>query len=196
MDIENYCERLKNHVLTKVSEDPETYYLHEPGEDGEMETRIMSTLIVFTQENIVVTGDLSPGRNGVISCLGYGVEWFSGQLSGDYLASKFLDKVWEADYAQRDLNAYIKERASDAWYDRDRDTIKKLKELRDFARESHWIFENGHEFHNQISEYIVDLWDYEMGIDYPSGDYEWLIAIQRQFAKKYHEQFKEEAIKA
>lgn len=102
---ENYAhmkESLQNHILEEfpAGEKIQAYWMKKPGEG-----RMMSTLILFTPEGIVITGDLCPrvGTRGVISDLNYGRGWFSGKLSGDYLCQKFLDKSWHAELATEDL---------------------------------------------------------------------------------------------
>ena len=82
---ETILRDLKDHTLEKVLDHPaekeknhfEAYYLRPP-EGG----RMMSTLITFTPEGIVIMGDLCPDGSGVISCYGYGRKWFVGKLSG------------------------------------------------------------------------------------------------------------------
>ena len=103
--IKDSVARLENHYLKVVEHTPniEMYYLREPGSG-----RMMSTLIMFTPEGIVITGDLAPGSSGhgVVSCSGYGIDWFTGLLDSDYLASKFLDRQWEREYSAEVLRAH------------------------------------------------------------------------------------------
>ncbi len=117
-------ESLKDHVLETVveTEKVQAYYLKKPG-DG----RMMSTLILFTPEGIVLQGDLTLGRNGNVSTLGHGRRWFSGDLSGSYLCEKFLHRVFVPAYAieglryeilqQRRQGDITKERARELWRD-------------------------------------------------------------------------------
>ncbi len=99
-------EGLDTNILEQVldTEKFTAFYMKRPGGG-----RIMSTLIMFTPEGITVSGDLSPGHHGVISVFGYGLGWFSGRLSEDYLCEKFLDLGWHADLAAKDLKRYAKE---------------------------------------------------------------------------------------
>jgi hypothetical protein len=95
-------ESLANHVLEEIpaGEKMQAFWMKKP-ERG----RMMSTLLVFTPEGIVITGDLCPraGTRGVVSDLNYGIGWFSGKLSPDYLCEKFLDREWHAELAAQDL---------------------------------------------------------------------------------------------
>lgn len=74
------------------------YYLRPP--DG---GRMQSTLILFAPEGIVIMGDLCPNLHGAISCMGYGVGWFSGKLSDSYLCEKFLRQTWISELAKEGL---------------------------------------------------------------------------------------------
>src|ERR1700744_5534707 len=86
---EHMRESLAGHILEPHAdhEKVKAFYLRRPG-DG----RMMSCLILFTVEGIVIMGDLTPCHNGVISCLGYGLGWFADRKSEDYLCEKFLRK--------------------------------------------------------------------------------------------------------
>lgn len=93
-------EELKDHTLEQVldTEKFKAFYMRPPGGG-----RMMSTLFLFTPEGIVIMGDLCPGHsggNGVVSALGYGLRWFTEELSGDYLCQKFLQKGWHAELAR------------------------------------------------------------------------------------------------
>lgn len=99
--VENHMrDSLKDHVLEQVldTEKFRAFYLKKPGGG-----RMMSTLIMFTPEGIVITGDLCPGQRGVISTLGYGLDWFAGKLSEDYLCQKFFQQGWHRELAEREL---------------------------------------------------------------------------------------------
>eukprot|EP00831_Metopus_contortus_P039769 TRINITY_DN31148_c0_g1_i1.p4 TRINITY_DN31148_c0_g1~~TRINITY_DN31148_c0_g1_i1.p4 ORF type:complete len:199 (+),score=35.37 TRINITY_DN31148_c0_g1_i1:1431-2027(+) len=86
---------MSGHVLVPLLNESGfcAYKMWKPG------TNILSTLITFTPCGIVLQGDITPERNGSVSCLGYGERWFSGELSPDYLAEKFLRKKWVPDEA-------------------------------------------------------------------------------------------------
>lgn len=92
---------LYHHELVVVFEDTAagmaSYRLTRPGG-----SEAQSVRIAFLGGTIVIHGDLAPGRaahdnRGVISRPGerLGVAWFAGAFSEHYVASKFLDEVWE-----------------------------------------------------------------------------------------------------
>lgn len=86
LQLANYGKNLKQHFLYQVIDTAEVqaYYLKAPGK-----ARWESTYIMFTHEGIVLSGDLCPSY-GVVSNYGYGVEWFSNELSPSYLCEKFM----------------------------------------------------------------------------------------------------------
>lgn len=106
---------IEGHVLEQALDANgfKAFYLRKP-EGG----RMMSTLLVFTPEGIVITGDVRPTREGNASSLGYGVDWFAGALGEDYLCSKFLKKGWHAELAAeelRDMAASVLAGRMDDW---------------------------------------------------------------------------------
>jgi hypothetical protein len=166
-------KRLANHTLHLLQDGPHVtaYYLRE-----RPDSRMMSTLILFTPEGIALMGDLTPQLNGSVSALGYGPAWFAGQLSPDYLCSKFLRKEWVHAIAKREL----RERADEA-------------EASGYTKEqaAKWA-EIADEFDDDAGpESLYDLlpgFDTSDGI--PGMGYEpvaggWLVAIQRTFARLY-----------
>ena len=100
-------ESLKSHILEQLldTEKFKAFKMKRPGSG-----RSMSTQILFTPEGIVISGDLCPrgGTRGVISDLGYGLDWFSGRLSEDYLCEKFLVVGWHRALAEEELTQMIK----------------------------------------------------------------------------------------
>ncbi len=102
-------ESLEGHILEQVldAERFKAFYMKRPGSDQ----RMMSTLIMFTPEGIVITGDLCPRMQtgGVISDLGYGLNWFSGKLSEGYLCEKFMQQGWYRELAEGDLRKMVKD---------------------------------------------------------------------------------------
>lgn len=93
--LERITRNLVDHELVLLGSDPSAalyhFRLQKPGG-----SRVMSSDFIFTKYQTFITGDYSPctGPNGVTSNLGNGLGWFAGKLSPDYLASKFLDRVW------------------------------------------------------------------------------------------------------
>lgn len=99
-DIKDMKEQLEGHFLVPIEggKDVEGFYMKRSAD-----SRMMSTLFLFTPEGIVILGDLRPGDNGVISDLGYGLDWFSGKLSERYLCEKFLQQGWHHEVAHERL---------------------------------------------------------------------------------------------
>lgn len=97
-------ESLKDHFLEQIldTEKFKAFYLRE-----KPDSRMMSTLIIFSPEAIILCGDLTPARNGNVSVLGYGLHWFAGFLSEGYLAEKFLQKGWHQNLAERELTDLV-----------------------------------------------------------------------------------------
>ncbi|MGV3707582.1 MAG: hypothetical protein ACO1Q7_01995 [Gemmatimonas sp.] len=169
---------LASHTLELHVDTPtlRAYYMRE-----KPNSRMMSTYIIFSREGIVITGDFCPGRRGVVSSLGYGLEWFAGQLSEDYLCSKFLEKEWVPTEGYDDLRREIlrdrrfdsisKKNAREAWDDlllEDRESIS--------ADRAYEIFTD------------AGMQDFEIGHGYRPHDAEFLCAIQQRFAELYHAQ--------
>lgn len=123
-------ESLKDHVLEQVldAEKFKAFYLKRPGNG-----RMCSTMVLFTPEGIALMGDLTPEHNGTVSCYGYGLDWFVGNLSEDYLCEKFLAKGWHADLAQDELLDLAKEILEGKHEDSFHETraIEKAREERD-----------------------------------------------------------------
>jgi hypothetical protein len=173
-------ESLKNYVLVPLQggKDIQAFYLKKPG-DG----RMMSTLILFTPEGIVLQGDLTPGRNGNVSVLGYGVGWFASDLSEDYLCEKFLQKEFIADKAKRAIQESILERRKEGSIDRE-----KARELwYETVKQWDHNLDDPHDAHAFWTECLE-----QDGADCPFYGYEpgeagWLCAIQQRFATLYNE---------
>jgi len=72
----------------EIGEKVQTYLLRESPE-----SMMMSCFILFTPAGIVITGDIAVSGHGVIAP-GYGLGWFTSELSPQYLAEKFLHKAW------------------------------------------------------------------------------------------------------
>jgi len=205
-------KQIKDHVLTKVSDKPiEVYYLHKPGVDGKMETRMGSTLVMFTPEGIILAGDLTPQTNGSVSVLGKGKGFFTANLDPDYLAVKFLrDDHYEPERARAELRQWIQE-----WlvqYRRDYgndgvpDWLIKVRDMwhatvaidrGDYKR---WMqlscddipFDTYGQLYEAMSPHIRDFWEIHPGMGYSTSEYRWLAAIQARFADAYREQYPNE----
>jgi hypothetical protein len=171
-------ESLKDHVLVPVLPHKgawASFYLRKPGEG-----RMMSCLITFTPEGIVIQGDLTPGRNGNVSVLGYGLDWFAGQLSEDYLCEKFLERRFSRERTVQAIKETILEKRRQGDIGR-LDARLFWNELRDDP-------EAGEEgLYNFISERL-DGDGEDMRQDYNKGEAGWLCAIQQRFSALYHAQ--------
>lgn len=166
-------EALADHVLVPVldTESFKGFYLKKP-EGG----RMMSTLILFTPEGIVFQGDLTPGRNGNVSTIGYGLGWFSKELEESYLCGKFLSQEFRVDLAQGAMKQSILEhRYSGKW-------------SKEHAREL-WVNIPDGDEHDGREFY--DYWTDDLnedGADFPAYGFNlaeagWLCAIQQRFAE-------------
>lgn len=172
--IERWLNNIKDHQLKLVekTEHTESYYM------GEDKTGIMSTRIVFTLGKIIIFGDFAPCNDytgGAISARGYGVEWFSSQLSLSYLGEKFLRKSWRKELAVRDAKWY----AQQARKDGDRKKFAFFKAILQAPEDS------------LDPRYIWELpncnydWIEGLGHGYNPRDLAALGTIQRKFAELY-----------
>jgi len=166
-------------------------------------------------EQIIITGDLCPGANGVLSDFGYGLGWFRSRKSEEYLCEKFLRREWVPDAALRALKYALEQEEQDAkntqepapiaaqpseWQTRldilcppyapaqARTRIEVLKEA---------IDDIGDELTSELSvartseafyEFWIDVFGdspEDQGFDYNPRDAGWLCAIQQRFAECY-----------
>lgn len=70
---------------------------------------MQSTDIIFAANHTVICGDLCPGRNGVVSNPGYGIDFFSKPRGSNYLAEKFLSQGYHKELALDGLVDLIKD---------------------------------------------------------------------------------------
>jgi hypothetical protein len=90
--IESYRGAFSRHQLHEITAPDSAvraFYLRAP------ETRMGSVLLTFSPEGITITGDNPPTDPGTVSRQRKDLDWFAGQLSGDYLCSKFLEYGYE-----------------------------------------------------------------------------------------------------
>ena len=173
---------LKGHVLEQIldTEKFKAFYLKLPGEG-----RMMSTLILFTPEGIVLMGDLCPNHHGTPSAFGYGLIWFAGHLGEDYLCSKFLHEVWQEEVAVKSIARCVAEEEEEAkanpdnpYYQRGR--WKKVQE----EWVTDWPDKRQDHLYDAITKQGFDS-DSMPGYDYLLADAGWLCAIQQRFAELY-----------
>lgn len=146
-----FDEHLKNHILEQVLDTPKfkAFYLKNP-KYGRMD----SCMFLFTPEGVIICGDLCPGndkRNSGVHAYGYGLEWFAGKLSWDYLCSKFLTQEWHIQLAAEDC----RDRAAaimlgeESFFVRDRELEEVTSERQDLASQ---IWSARHDIRNQNAQ--------------------------------------------
>ena len=215
-------QELKNHEMEEIPAGEKIRAFMMRHKDRKQYGRMQSTLFLFTPEGIVIMGDYCPGgpRNqGSISDFGYGLDWFTSSLDGDYLCSKFLHKVWQQKAAGRSLRYEIRDlRAGEydyhfekaAWKtwekrpgltkDQESFIAREVRRLRNertrkFIELIHDLedrnyVESAEQFGHAMAE-IIPGYDYcDMpGYDYPERDAELLCGLQQRFAELYAEMF-------
>jgi hypothetical protein len=172
---ESMKDTFKDHtlVLNADTDHVKAWYLKSP-EHG----RLMSCLIVFTDEGIAIMGDLVPTQNGVISSYGYGVQWFTGHLSEDYLCEKFLAKEFVPELAEQSFKESLlyARRQGDLDKEESREAWDKIESLHDELGPDR--------FYALYWDTFDDSPD-TCGYDYNPGDAGWLCAIQQKFSELY-----------
>lgn len=177
-DMSDRITYLDNHELQQHASSPDgkliSFYLKEPGKG-----RMGSVYIVFTVEGIVIMGDTCPCTNGVISVIGYDVNWFSARMSGSYLCEKFLNKQWVPEKGHAELRAAVLEtrRYGSITKDAARDAVNRLSYISPSDLGSH----EARDIYNDAG-----LVDFEIGWGYNPTDAAWLVAIQERFAATYN----------
>lgn len=174
-------ESLARHVLVPALDSGkfEAFLMKRPGEG-----RIMSTMIVFTPEGIVITGDLCPraGTRGIVSDAGYGTGWFRGRLSERYLCEKFLTDEWQLGLAASELREEIGDLRDEDGFDI---YVQKLETIAEMLE--HETIDSGQDLHDHLNNAGYETADGIPGMDYNLADAGWLCAIQQRFAELYNE---------
>lgn len=150
-------------------------------------SRIQAALIVFTPEGIVIMGDLVPGWRAAVSAFGKGLEWFSGELSPDYLASKFLEKDFLPESAARYLSEHKAMVAEQCDVGKGRgvtDEIEAIDEAIASLMSGDWGAES---FYSFLHEQDIDGVHDGVGRDYHPGHLDLLVRTQKAFARLYRE---------
>lgn len=180
-----------------------------------------STRILISREplaeQIIITGDLCPGANGILSNFGYGVRWFGRKQSEEYLCSKFLRREWVPAAALRALKYDLeqeKQHAKDLhepasiakqpseWETR-RDILCPPYEPRKTQTRIEALTEaiddvgdepNGEpavtRSHEAFHEFWIEVFGdspEDQGFDYNPRDAGWLCAIQQRFVECYRD---------
>ncbi len=152
---------------------------------GRANTSSYAIYVASFAHRLCITGDIMLGANrqGLVSTLNYGIHWFSGHLSEDYLCEKFLPEVWQWEIAVEGIEDRIEIDEEDYGW-------KHLaKELREFIAKPDW-------HHDGLG--CPDVWEYcdrmrgigcetdELpGYGYPRVEAGWLCAIQQRFQELY-----------
>jgi hypothetical protein len=139
--------------------------------------RMESTTLTQADEYLVIHGDLCPGKHGVVSPIGYTLDWFARATSPHYLGEKFLQKGWHKELAEKWVAEQLAMSLSEwADYGLEFDQRDKLKEL--------CLDDMGDRmFYDALYE-IESSWVEEdlPGYDYDPQDMRVLCAIQQRFA--------------
>lgn len=182
---EQMRKALENRVLELVQYgDVTAYYLKDPAQG-----RMMSTMLLFTPEGIVLMGDLTPNRNGVISSYGYSQDWFGKPLSEGYLCSKFLAEEYVPGAAQEDLrdpNSHWREIEGALPTEEEKSRLERLDEIAEELDEhdAEWLCRE-----LEDAGYVID--DGPPGWTYSPHEAGWLCAIQQRFAELYQSELAE-----
>jgi len=175
---------------------------------------MMSTYIIFAVGRIIITGDMPVRDNGIIAA-GYDLEWFSGGLSPDYLAEKFLEKDFHPEIAMRQWREMIDQYQTELDQFRAECGDEEPDNL--LLRETAWRYD-WHKVHGTVIDAmklviergVEDFDSYEsvtgialrqdggpvdefhpandlesIGWGYDPNEIGWLAAIQRRFAECY-----------
>jgi hypothetical protein len=142
----------------------------------------LNEFIFSPRGHIVICGDtiLSDSTHGLVSCVGYGLPWFTSRLSESYLCEKFFRKD-EFDFKEciKDLKYRLE------YYEDDGDTHAKLSELI-AEMEGDWYEENQHHHAVYDALHAIDtdlLCDSSPGFGYPRKPAAWLCGLQQRFAE-------------
>ena len=173
-------EALKNHVLEEALPFGHgflAYYMRDPGQG-----RMMSTLLVFTPEGIVLMGDLcpgGPGNRGSISNYNYGIGWFSRPQSEYYLCEKFMAREWQSIVAAK----FVREHIAEITLSGDPDYLKDLPEWEDLLNRLDAGEMGSDHFHDALQELGYEHED--EGYEYNLNEAGWLCGIQQKFVELY-----------
>lgn len=140
-------------------------------------------LITFLPTAIVITGDVAPGHNGIVSSRGYGMNWFRSQCDPRYLAEKFLSKRWVPEHCAESLQAQADDLRDTAAAD-GLPEPEKAEKLRDLAAS----IRRGDMMADEVYDELQDLDMADDGLPghwYDPWELATLAAIQERFAAEY-----------
>ena len=175
---QQYAESLAGHELTVVADTPlvKCFRMAKPG------TRVMSVVITFTPEGIVIQGDFTPERNGSVSCIGYSLAWFAGRLGGSYLCEKFLTQRYVLELAVAELRDPQSHWREDA-------TPDQLAGLDECARRVADYYYGPERLYDALADLGYPCDEGTPGFNYDPKESAALHAIQKRFSQLYHQNF-------
>lgn len=170
---QHMVDALRNHTLTEITPKGSSVRAFSMREGG---SRIMSVLLLFTPEGIILAGDLRLTTSGVVIAYHQDLNWFLGALHEQYLCSKFLQKEWQPSVAERDLLCLMSE--SDDLTPERKEALTRVFEDIDTMTQ--------HDFRAALQGHLDEEVAAGLGAgDYSHADAGWLVIIQRTFATLY-----------
>ena len=181
---------------------------------AEPKSRMESVLVMFSPEGVQIVGDMTFGResNAFVSNGGYGVGWFSSELSEDYLLEKFMRRSLQWDVAEADVDIVVEEAVEaleEQWRkDGEWDEIEhvdvvllfrevNITKLRDHRDDALAAISARDEM--ALADAIIAIGGCDamesFGLGYDTVDAGVLIGIQRAFRRLYDELAKSELVK-
>ena len=190
---ENMRRSMADKVLTVVTEyEGMVIYRLGPADGSWMESTRILVARAPLHEQIIVTGDLCPGDNGIMSDFGYGLGWFGSRKSEGYLCEKFLRREWVPAAALRALKYALEQEEEEAAISdkpsKARARISALREAIDSVCDEPTGESNVTRHHEAFYEFYVGVFGdspEDEGFDYNPRDAGWLCAIQQRFAECY-----------
>jgi hypothetical protein len=142
-------------------------------------------------EQIIITGDLCPGDNGILSDFGYGLGWFGSRKSEEYLSEKFLRREWVPEAALRALRYALQEEIDSS--ERDDSDIRAARiDKLNYELDGIGDAPTGESAITRSHEAFYEFWvevfgdsPEDQGFDYNPRDAGWLCAIQQRFCECY-----------
>lgn len=181
--LEMFTRIFSEHSLKVISEDEplRVYQLRDPKTGA-----LGGCYVIETPCNMAITGDLSPGHNGVFSNTSYSVEWFSRPHGPQYLAEKFLTKSWQPELAAETLRdpgsgiaVWAKEVFDHEKYVKTMAALEALSVDIDCGDNA-----SPDDIYRELSDLgIDDAWEFSVGWGYDPRDYGLLSAIHRRFVE-------------
>ena len=172
----------------------EIWWMQRPG------TSMMRVELVFAPSGIVLLGDLTPTRNGVISRAGYGISWFGSKQSEGYLCSKFLEETWVPSKCAAYLRELLANETEEAvpvdWGNlangateepelHEELTAEQAELLRNLVSDLGRGEASEGMVYDEMSRVGFSMDDGIPGYDYDPTAAGWLCAIQQRFAELY-----------